>query len=139
LTPNLLKSEGRSSPTPAKDSGDYEEQNFQSVATIQLSKQGGTDPQQLYKREQLDGPADPQQLFLPKYKREQHADPHQLLLPPYKREQLPGPADPQQLFLPPYKREQLPGPADPSAEDDLTYERLGRQFRDLTAKVTNKK
>jgi hypothetical protein len=45
--------------------------------------------------------------------------------------------------LPPYKREQLPeigGAAGGSsskvgAEDDLTYERLGRQFRDLTAKV----
>jgi len=43
--------------------------------------------------------------------------------------------------LPPYKRERLPdGEALPAValtaeDDDLTYERLGRQFRDLTAKV----
>ena len=51
----------------------------------------------------------------------------------------------QPLLLPPYKRDQLPDaasgdsadpPADPIADDDLTYERLGQQFRDLTAKVS---
>ncbi len=54
----------------------------------------------------------------------------------------------QPILLPPYKRDGLPGtdplpaaaasvPAATAAEDDdLTYERLGRQFRDLTAKVS---
>ena len=50
----------------------------------------------------------------------------------------------QPLVLPPYKRDRLPdgettaaaAADDPTAEEDLTYERLGRQFLDLTAKVS---
>jgi hypothetical protein len=46
----------------------------------------------------------------------------------------------QPSVLPPYKRERLPDGDTAAAsltaeDDDLTYERLGRQFRDLTAKV----
>jgi hypothetical protein len=48
----------------------------------------------------------------------------------------------QRSVLPPYKRERLPDGDTTAAalpltaeDDDLTYERLGRQFRDLTAKA----
>jgi hypothetical protein len=48
----------------------------------------------------------------------------------------------QPSVLPPYKRERLPDGDTTAAtasltaeDDDLTYERLGRQFRDLTAKA----